>query len=161
MLLIRLGLRCLTAVGGIVAHAFRWPKVKYRRILVLTDDALKGLQSFKESFIEILMVVKVCLTSFWFWLPVLYCVYFYFQILLIFWVHPLTILILPLILSVYLILLQEKRVKAFYEINKVRYISASEPFGEGPKVKPFKWKVEESVREYEKLLKEKQKEQKD
>lgn len=121
---------------------------------------VKRLQSFKESFMEILEIVKVCLTSFWFWLPVLYCAYFYFQIFLIFFVHPLTIFILPLILSTYIILREEKRAKAFYDLHESKYLSASRPIGTGPETKTFKWQVEESVKEYAKLLKKKQKEPK-
>ena len=121
---------------------------------------VKRLQSFKESFIEILAIVKVCLTSFWFWLPVLYCAYFYLQIWLIFYVHPLTILILPLLFSIYLILQEEKRTKAFYDLHEVKYLSASRPIGAGPETKTFKWQVEESIKEYSELLKKKQKQQK-
>lgn len=121
---------------------------------------VKRLQSFKESFIEILVIVKVCLTSFWFWLPVLFCVYFYLQIWLIFFVHPLAIFILPLILSTYLILHEEKRAKAFYDLHEAKYLSASRTIGAGPETKTFKWQVEESVKEYAKLSKKKQKEQK-
>jgi len=121
---------------------------------------VKRLQSFKESFDEILGIVRVCLTSFWFWFPVLYGVYFYLQIWLIFCVHPLTILILPLFLSIYLILQEEKRAKAFYDLHESKYLSASRPIGAGPETKTFKWQVEESVKEYAELLKKKQKEQK-
>lgn len=121
---------------------------------------VKRLQSFKESFIEILAIVKVCLTSFWFWLPVLYCAYFYFQIWLIFCVHPLTIFILPLIFSICIILQEERRAKAFYDLHEAKYLSASRPIGAGPESKTFKWQVEESVKEYAKLLKKEQKEQK-
>lgn len=121
---------------------------------------VKRLQSFKESFDEILGIVKACLTSFWFWFPVLYCAYFYFQIWLIFCVHPLTLLILPLTLSIYLILHEEKRAKAFYDLHESKYLSASRPIGAGPETKTFKWQVEESVKEYAELLKKKQKEQK-
>lgn len=119
---------------------------------------VKRLQSSKESFIEILVIIKTCLTSFWFWFPVLYGIYFYMQIWLIFCVHPLTILALPIALSIYAIVQEEKRAKAFYELNGIKYLSASHPIGEGPKAKLFSWKLEKYVKEYEKLLKKKQKE---
>lgn len=121
---------------------------------------VKRLQSFKESFYEILEIVKVCLTSFWFWFPILYGVYFFFQIWLIFCVHPLTILIVPIILSIYLILQEEKRAKDFYDLHESKYLSASRTIGAGPETKTFKWEVEESVKEYAESLKKKQKEQK-
>jgi len=119
---------------------------------------VKRLQSSKESFIEILVIVKACLTSFWFWLPVLYGVFFYMQIWLIFCVHPLTILVLPIAISIYAIIQDEKKAKTFYELNRIKYFSASHPLGEGPKMKTSNLKVEKYVKEYEKLLKKKQEE---
>lgn len=119
---------------------------------------VKRLQSSKESFIEILVIVKACLTSFWFWLPVLYGVFFYMQIWLIFCVHPLTILVLPIAISIYAIIQEEKKTKAFYELNRIKYFNASHPLGEGPKMITSNRKVEKYVKEYEKLLKKKQEE---
>ena len=78
------------------------------------------------------------------------------QIWLMFWVHPLTILVLPIVLVIYGIIQEEKRAKTFYELNGIKYLSASHSIGEGPKAKLFNWEVEEYVKEYEKLLKKKQ-----
>jgi hypothetical protein len=70
-----------------------------------------------ESLMEILFITKVCLTTFWFWLPILYAIYLFFQIWMFFFLHPLTIFILPTILLVYSILQEEKRFKARYGVH--------------------------------------------
>jgi len=74
-------------------------------------NALKHLKLFEE-ILEILFIVKVCLTSIWFWVPILYAVYSIFQIWILVYIHPLTILILPTALIVYLLIL-DKRKKTF------------------------------------------------
>jgi uncharacterized membrane protein len=71
-------------------------------------DALKRLKLFEEIF-EILFIVKVCLTSFWFWVPILYAVYSIFQIWMLVYIHPLTILILPTALIFYLLILDKRK----------------------------------------------------
>lgn len=78
------------------------------------------------------------------------------QIWLMFWVHPLTILVLPIVLLIYAITQEEKKAKTFYELNGIKYLSASHAIGEGPEAKMFNWEIEEYVKEYEKLLKKKQ-----
>ena len=117
------------------------------------------LKELKEEIADILVIVKTCLTSIWFWIPVVYAIYFYMQIWLIFCVHPLTLLILPSILLAYLIIREEKRAERYLRLNNVnfRYLSASHPLGSGPEIKPFKWEVEKSIKEYEEMLKKKSK----
>lgn len=119
------------------------------------------LEELKEEIVDILALVKACLTSIWFWVPVIYAIYFYMQIWLIFCVHPLTLLILPSILTVYLIMKEEERAKRYFKLNNVniRYLSASHPLGSGPEVKPFKWEVEKTIKEYEEMLKKKSKDE--
>ena len=73
-----------------------------------------------------------------------------------FCVHPLTLLILPSILVVYLIVTEEKRARIYYKLNGIKYMSASHMLGEGPKVKPFKWEMEKALKEYEEMLKKRQ-----
>jgi len=121
---------------------------------------LKRLQNFKESLAEVLFIIKACLTTLWFWVPVLYAVYFFFQ-MWIFLVHPITIFILPLILSVYAVWLDERRKNYKVRFSEIKYLSASHPLGAGPEMKPFKAEVESMVKEYEKLLQKKPRKQKD
>ena len=75
-------------------------------------------KTMKENVIEIIKIVKTCITTFWFWLPLLFAIYMYIQIWMIFAVHPLTIFIFPTILSIYLIHEREKRLKIIYKIQK-------------------------------------------
>lgn len=98
--------------------------------------------SLKDEIWETLMIIKICLTTFWFWLPVLYMAYIFVQLWMIFFVHPLTIVILPIVLSIHLVRRVEKRLRLQYGINNVRYVRASRPLGEPPKKEPSKWKVE-------------------
>lgn len=114
------------------------------------------MQNFKDYIIEISVLIKACLTGIWFWVPVVYAIGFYMQIWLMFFVHPLTLLILPSILVAYLIVTEEKRARTFYKLNGIKYLSASHPLGEGPEVKPFKWEMERALKEYEEMLKKRQ-----
>lgn len=113
---------------------------------------MNRLQEFKESFIEILIIIKVCLTTFWFWVPVLFAAYMYFQLWVVFFVHPLTILILPGVIAVFATFWEEKRVNAQYELEKVKLLSASDPLGASPEWKKVRFDVEKVIREYKKSL---------
>ena len=75
------------------------------------------LSRFTESIREILWMIKVCLTTIWFWLPILYVGYSIIQLILIFYVHPLTILILPVLLTIFSVLKEEERIKRKYGIK--------------------------------------------
>lgn len=76
-------------------------------------------KSVKEEIQEVLLIIKACFTTFWFWLPALFASYLYLQIWMIFSIHPLTIFILPTILTVYLTYEREKRIKMMYKVNNV------------------------------------------
>ena len=110
-------------------------------------------QTLKESILETLLIIKACLTSFWFWLPSLFAGYMFLQLWMVFYIHPLTLAILPIILSIYLILEDERRVKAQYGLNDVKKISASDPLGSRPRdLKGFAWNIERAVEEYKRLV---------
>jgi len=100
----------------------------------------------------ILLLVKACLNSFWFWLPVLFAVYFYIQLWMMFFVHPLTILILPIILTVTAIQIEKKQTKLQYGLNKDKLLKSTRPLGETPE--EVEWKVQKLVEEYKKRLEE-------
>ena len=76
-------------------------------------------KGIKEEIREVLLLIKVCFTTFWFWLPALFAIYLYLQIWMIFFIHPLTIFIFPIILAVYLIYEREKRIKLMYKLDIV------------------------------------------
>jgi len=78
----------------------------------------KQKQTFKQSAVEILLLIRTCLTSFWFWLPVLFAIFIYLQLFMFFYVHPLVIFIVPAILSLYAIRQDKKRLEARYDLKK-------------------------------------------
>jgi hypothetical protein len=117
---------------------------------------LKWLRNLADSTIEILTIVKACLTTFWFWVPVLFSVSFYLNLLLMFAIHPLVILVLPIVLVVFAMIQEEKRVKAQYGLDEVRVLKASHGLGEGPVYERKTWDVEKAVKDYEESLKKKE-----
>jgi len=118
-------------------------------------------RNFKESLSEVLLIVKCCLTSFWYWLPILFMSYCLLQLWMMFYIHPLTALVLPVLLCIYGIWQEEKRFKARYGIVKTKRLAASHGLGQGPDLmKGFEWEVERFVDEYERLLKEDNKKEK-
>jgi hypothetical protein len=110
------------------------------------------LQEFKESFIEILIITKVCLTTFWFWLPALFAAYIYFQLWAVFFVHPLTILIMPIVLAAFSMIWEEKNAKDQYGLDEIKLLSASDPLGANPEWKKVRWDVEKAIKEYKETL---------
>lgn len=117
----------------------------------MEDQEGRERQSFKESLLEILYIVKACLGSFWFWLPPLFAVYLYLELYLLF-VSPLLALIGPIITIVYALFWEEKRVKAQYGIKDVKVLSSSDPLFSQPR-RTTSVEVEKLVEEYEKLIK--------
>jgi len=113
-------------------------------------------QTFKESLAEILLLTKICLTSFWFWLPVLFSMLVFTQILMIFFIHPLSIFIAPAVVSLYAIFQEKKRLKARYNLGEPKKLS----LGYLPDIinpTNLKWKdTEKTVEEFRTLI-EKQK----
>lgn len=115
-------------------------------------------QTLKESILETLLIIKACLTSFWFWLPTIFAGYMFLQLWMFFYIHPLTLAILPIILAIYSILEEEKRVKSQYDLDNIKKISASDPIGSHPRnLKGSDWNAEKIVEEYKRLLRDKKK----
>jgi hypothetical protein len=119
---------------------------------------LRNIRSIWESFVDILILVKVCLTNFWFWVPVLFAASLYIQLWAVFAIHPLTILILPTILGIFAMIQEEKRVKAQYGLDEILVLKASHGLGEGPLLERKTWDVEKAIKEYQKTLKRDKKE---
>jgi len=118
---------------------------------------LEKLRKFKDDFMEIMLVIKVCLTTIWFWVPVLFASYFYLQLWMIFFIHPLTILIGPAALSIISLIYEEKRIRIQYGLEEIKILSASDPIGASPRWKRIRWDIEKAVMEYKKALKKKKK----
>jgi len=81
---------------------------------------MRKVRQIIESISDILWVVKVCLTTFWFWLPVLLYSSIFLQMWLLFYVNPLTLLIPPATLYIIAVLLEKKRLKTERAILKTK-----------------------------------------
>ena len=89
--------------------------------------------NFKDSIIETLLIVKTCLTTVWFWIPVLFGVYIWAQLGIMFFIHPLALCVLPAILVAY----------SFYRENKRSQIQ----------IEDKKFDVDKTVSQYITILK--------
>jgi hypothetical protein len=119
------------------------------------------IRDFKDSLLEVLWIAKCCLTTFWFWLPILFMGYVFLQLWMMFFIHPLTAFVLPAILCVYAFLQEEKRFKARYGFGEMKRLTSSHGFGESAEeISGFRWEVERTVQEYEHLLRKDKKKKK-
>lgn len=115
--------------------------------------ALK-LKNIKESIKEIFHIIKVCFTTIWFWVPALFALYMILQLWIMFFIHPLALLIVPTILIIYLIIQEDKRFKAMYGLETAKKKKASDPmFSRPTEVSGYQWDVEKAVENYQKTLK--------
>lgn len=112
-------------------------------------------RNLKDYVGEIFIIAKSCFASVWFWIPVLFQAYMIFQLWLVFFVHPLTLLILPAILTTYLLWRAEKRVEARYGL-KMKLSS----YSIGTNVES-RSKGELALYEYEKMIKRKMEDKED
>lgn len=120
--------------------------------------ALGKVADFKNTFVEVVWIAKNTLSTFWFWFPIVYMAYVFVQLWLMFYVHPLTLAILPVTLIIYGIRLEEKRVKLRYGLGKKRF-KAVNALGTPPEsVDQKQWEVEQAVEQYEEMLKGQKKE---
>lgn len=113
---------------------------------------MKRLQYLKESFVEVLLITKACFTTFWFWLPAIFTAYMYFQLWLVFFIHPLTILILPVVLAIFAVIYEKERVNAQYGLDKVKLLNTSDSLGASPTWEKARWDVKKAIREYQESL---------
>lgn len=71
---------------------------------------------------------------------------------MIFFIHPLTILFVPIALSIFSITIEKRRAKIRYGLDKVKLLKAGSPLGDKPQWESIKWEAEKAVREYEKSV---------
>jgi hypothetical protein len=115
---------------------------------------LQKLQRSIKAIRELAVLSRDILTTFWFWVPPLFATYIFAQLWLIFFVHPLTLVVLPSILAVYAMVQEDKRVKAMYGLGSIKKKGASDPFGAAPQeLEGFKWDVQKALAKYEEALK--------
>jgi hypothetical protein len=112
------------------------------------------LGDFKDSFLEVLWIMRSTLSTFWFWFPIIYMAYVILQLWMMVYISPLTLAILPVALIIYGVRLEDKRVRARYGLKEKR-LPATHALGTSPEPrKQFEWEVEQAVEQYEQLLKE-------
>lgn len=121
----------------------------------MSDEENEEKQSLKESTREILVIIKVCLTSFWFWLPTLFAIFLYVELYLLF-VNPLLFLIGPIAIIIYALIWEEKRLKAQYDLKEVKIVRSSDPLFTPPRRQKVP-EVDQLLEEYKKLIKRKEK----
>lgn len=72
---------------------------------------------------------------------------------MVFYINPLSLVILPAILMIYMLLEENKRFKAQYGLDVARKMSASDPMGSRPHdISGSNWNVEKLVEEHKRLL---------
>jgi len=113
--------------------------------------------SWKEEIYDFFYLVKTCLASFWFWLPILFTILIYTQILIFIFLHPLLLLVAPTMISIYAIIQEKKRLKVQFRVEDRKILLASDPLGSRPHASNSKLDIEEAVEEYARFLKEKNK----
>jgi hypothetical protein len=115
--------------------------------------ALGKIEDYKNGFVEVLWIAKNTLSTFWFWFPIVYMLYVFVQLWLMFYVSPLTLVILPITVIIYGIRLEEKRTKLRYGLGNKR-LKAVNAMGTPPEpVEQKQWEVERSVEQYKEMLK--------
>jgi hypothetical protein len=113
-------------------------------------NATKG-QSLKDSLLDALAIIKATLTTFWFWVPVLFAVFLYVELYLMI-INPLLFLVGPVIIILYALRWEEKRAKAQYGALDVRVMHNSNPIFATPQKISAKEEIDELVEGYKKLL---------
>jgi hypothetical protein len=108
-------------------------------------------KTFKESISDVLWIVKSCLTTLWFWVPILFGVYIIIQLWMFFFLSPLSLFIVPGLICIYALKEEDKRTKAQYNLPKTKLLRASHPLGSGP-VQMSNHNIEQSVEEYLRIL---------
>lgn len=112
------------------------------------------LADYKSSFLEVWWITKSTLSTFWFWFPILYFAYALLQLWLMFYVHPLTLAILPIAIMIYGVRIEEKRVRLRYGLKKMKHLPAHRALDSAPEpLTQTDWEVEQSVEQYERMLK--------
>jgi hypothetical protein len=110
--------------------------------------------SLKDSLLDALAIVKAALTTFWFWVPVLFAVFLYVELYLMI-INPPLILVGPAILIVYALHWEEKRAKAQYGLTDTRGRHSADSMFATPQKSSTQEEVDELVEDYQKLLRKK------
>ncbi len=79
---------------------------------------MERVARLKESIWDIWTIVKTCMTTVWFWVPVIFALYMWAQLAIMFYIHPLALIVVPSILVVYALVQEDKRIKLQYGLGK-------------------------------------------
>lgn len=104
--------------------------------------------TIKENFLEIIWIIKTCITTFWFWVPIAVALIPPIEILIYVEINPLAIFVLPAIVVAIALILDDKRMKARYHFSK--------PVGLGDEF-IANWNEKQKVQEYLEVLEDKKK----
>lgn len=105
----------------------------------------------KESLLELFWLIKTCLTTFWFWLPILIALYGVVEIWMFVYIHPFSIFVLPTIVAAYALSIESRRKKAQYRPLGPGHVGAPFPVGSTSEFTP-NWNAEQKINEYLKTL---------
>jgi hypothetical protein len=108
-------------------------------------------ESLKDSILDALSIIKATLTTFWFWLPVLFAVLLYVELYLMI-INPLLIIIAPALIIVYALRWEEKRARAQYGDIGAKATHNADSKGATLQEGPTQEEVDKLVEEYQKLL---------
>jgi hypothetical protein len=101
-----------------------------------------AIRDFIDFIKDALWISKLTIASPWLWLMIAFGVYITLMPWMMFAIHPLSVLIVPAILIVYLIVSEDKRLAAQYSLKKK----------DGSTPGAVHWNVKKSVDEYMQLL---------
>ena len=111
-------------------------------------------RDFTDSCNEVFWIAKNTVSTFWFWFPIIYMGYVFLQLWMMVFISPLTLAIVPIVLIIYGVRLENRRTKLRYSLDKTKRLSATQVLGANPEpIGEFEWKVEKAVEQYERLLK--------
>lgn len=111
-------------------------------------------QSLKDSIYELLYLSKVCLTSFWFWVPPLFALFVVLELYMI-CINPLLLIVGPAVIIVYALVWEDRRVRAQYGLKEVKLVKSSDMLFSAPRKVEQDVDVERLVKEYTDMVKKK------
>jgi len=114
--------------------------------------------TLKESILEDFWIMKTCLTTSWFWIPIVFAVYVPFQLWMFIFIHPLSVFVVPSMLCIFAVREEDRRVKAQYADPRTKLLRPTHLLGTGPEV-IAEYEVEKRVKEYMQLIKKREDEE--
>ncbi len=111
-------------------------------------------QSLKDSIYELLYLSKVCLTSFWFWVPPLFALFVVLELYMI-CINPLLLIVGPAAIIVYALVWEDRRVRAQYGLKEIKIVKSGDMLFSAPRKVEQGVDVEKLVKEYTDMVKKK------